>query len=99
MLAQFAGAQSVNTYSMIANGDVLFCACIVALLHIVEFVDGLAWAVSTCTLLLIEMWHAIMGKIDALFHMLGMFIMLNISAAIICAMARFQQEPVHHSAK
>ena len=93
MLAQFAGAQGVNTYSMTANGGVLFCTCIVALLCVVEFAAGISWAVSTCALLFIEMWHAILGKIDALFHMLGMFIMLNISAAIICAMARFQQWP------
>ena len=102
MLAQFAGALSANTCSMLTPGDVLICACLMAILHIAKIADWFAWAVSSCIQLIVEIAarhlglesgviYALRGKIGIILQVLETAFIVSISAAIICAMTRFLQ--------
>ena len=78
------------------------CACLMAVLRVVIVADRLAGIVAFYAMRLIEMVAWMLGveptvanvlvmKVGVIFHTLGTAFVLNVSAAMICVMARFLQ--------
>ena len=90
--------------SMMTHGGDLACACLMAVLRVVFLADRVAGIMATwmqtiigfiARILMLDgviAW-ALMVKINVITHVLGTAFVLNICAAMICAMARFLQDP------
>ena len=76
------------------------CACLMAVLRIAIAADRVAWIVASCAMMIVEIVarmlrlesedvQTLVGKIGIIFHVLGTAFVIKISAAMICAMARF----------
>ena len=99
-LVELIGSMGGVSCAMSTSGGVLACACLMAVLRVVIAADRIAEFVALYAMKLIEMvaWtlsveptaaKVLVGKVGVIFHTLGTAFVLNVSAAMICAMARF----------
>ena len=107
-LAQLVGSLGVGSCDMLTSGGAFVCACLMALLRITIAADRAVRMASSCAMIVIEIIarllnlesgvaRVLMGKIGIIFHVLGNAFVINISAAMICTMARFLQLTNRHT--
>ena len=103
-VAELVGSLGGVSRTMSTSGGVLACACLMAMLRVVIVADRIAEFVAFYAMKLIQMvaWtlsveptasNVLVGKVGVIFHTLGTAFVLNVSAAMICAMARLLQAP------
>ena len=99
---ELVGSMGGISCAMSTSGGVLACACLMAVLRVVITADRIAGIVALYAMRLIEMvaWmlsveptvaRVLVGKVGTVVHTLGTAFVLNVSAAMICVMARFLQ--------
>ena len=98
-VAKLIDLMSGNAYGLAMLGGCVACACLLVVLRVVCMADWVAWFFAMTTMnivgivahaLRIEVVIApkVMRETGVIFYMLGMMLVLNTTAVMICAMMR-----------
>ena len=103
-LSTLVGALGGSSCGMTSAGGIFMCACLLAVLRIAIAADRAAGMLESGVLMVVGIvvrvlelgsgvTQASLGKINVIMHGLRTSLVINVSAAMICAMARFLQSP------
>ena len=101
-LSMLLGALGGSSCGMTSAGGLFVCACLLAVLRITVAADRAAGTIESGVLMIVGfvarvlglepgVTQALLGKINVIMHVLRTSFVINICAAMICAMARFLQ--------
>ena len=104
-LSMLVGALGGSSCGMTSAGGIFVCACLLAVLRIAFAADKAAGMIESGVLMIVEIvarvlglesgvTRALLGRIRIIMHVLRTSLVINVSAAMICAMARFLQFPI-----
>ena len=105
VLAELVGAMGGESCVMLTSGDILVCACLMAVLRIAIVADRAVGLITSFAMTMIKCIAELpnmdpdavlrlTSKTGIIVHVLGTPFVVNVSVTMICKMARFLQPPI-----